>query len=241
MISDEALMIEFRGGSREAFAELFARYRGPLYGFFRRRLSSGTSSEDRGGGRAGDRAENRAEDLMQETFLAVIRATVRYEPRALVRTYLYGIAMNLLAAERRKLFRDAQHERGHEREYEDEGRDKDEERPLENAPSISASPEDVLWIRQALARLDDGEREILMLREYEQLSYAEIAELVRVPVNTVRSRLFRARMALRECLEPGRKAQENTGANGVPIDAQSAAPSDAAETGALTRAEGEAI
>ena len=41
-----------------------------------------------------------------------------------------------------------------------------------------------------------------MLREYEQLSYAEIAELLRIPVNTVRSRLFRARMALKEQLDP---------------------------------------
>ena len=84
MISDEALMLEFQSGSRGAFDELFARYRDPLYGFFRRRLES----------------RERAEDLTQETFLAVIRTTSRYEPRALVRTYLYGIALKLLAAER---------------------------------------------------------------------------------------------------------------------------------------------
>jgi RNA polymerase sigma-70 factor (ECF subfamily) len=88
MTSDEVLMLEFQRGSREAFEELFARYREPLYGFFRRRL----------GGR------ERAEDLAQETFLAVIRATSRYEPRAFVRTYLYAIALKLLAAERRKRF-----------------------------------------------------------------------------------------------------------------------------------------
>ena len=73
MTSDESLMLDFQRGSREAFEELFARYRGPLYGFFRRRLDSG----------------ERAEDLAQETFLVVIRGTSRYEPRALVRTYLY--------------------------------------------------------------------------------------------------------------------------------------------------------
>src|ERR1051326_4097720 len=87
MISDEALMQEFQRGSSEAFAELYARYREPLYGFFRRRLAN----------------RERAEDLAQETFLAVIRAAVRYEPRALVRTYLYGIALKQLAAELRKL------------------------------------------------------------------------------------------------------------------------------------------
>jgi RNA polymerase sigma-70 factor (ECF subfamily) len=173
-ISDEMLMLEFQGGSRSAFEELFNRYRGRLYGFFRRRLSG----------------DQRAEDLMQETFLSVIRATARYEPRALVRTYFYGIAMNLLAAERRKQFRDAP------------------PRQAVPEPTTKDDPEAVLWIRQALAKLDEAEREILMLREYEQLSYTEIAELTNVPVNTVRSRLFRARMALKECLEPERKTHE---------------------------------
>jgi RNA polymerase sigma-70 factor, ECF subfamily len=192
MIGDETLMLEFQKGSREAFEELFARYRGPLYGFFRRRLNG----------------DQRAEDLMQETFLAVIRATARYEPRALVRTYLYGIAMNLVMAERRKQFRDAP------------------AGTMAAEPATENEPEAVLWIRQALAKLDESEREILMLREYEQLSYAEIAELVNVPVNTVRSRLFRARMALKECLQPEAKIQ------------QAAASSPGAQ---LARAEGEAI
>lgn len=195
MISDETLMLEFQRGSREAFEELFARYRGPLYGFFRRRLDG----------------DQRAEDLMQETFLAVIRASARYEPRALVRTYLYGIAMNLLSAERRKQFRDGP------------------AGTVAPEPATENEPEAVLWIRQALEKLDAGEREILMLREYEQLSYAEIAELVNAPVNTVRSRLFRARMALKECLQPVRKMQS------------AAAPSETHETAELTRTEGEAI
>jgi RNA polymerase sigma-70 factor (ECF subfamily) len=173
MISDEALMIEFQRGSREAFDELFARYREPLYGFFRRRLAT----------------KDRAEDLAQETFLAVIRAAVRYEPRAMVKTYLYGIALKLLAAERRKLS-------GNEPQIDDD------HEPAEDSPSDNA-----LWVRQALEKLDSSEREILMLREYEQLNYVEIGELLRLPVNTVRSRLFRARMELKSFLEPKRKAQ----------------------------------
>jgi RNA polymerase sigma-70 factor (ECF subfamily) len=167
-------MHEFQGGSRPAFDELFARYREPLYGFFRRRLNS----------------PERAEELAQETFLAVIRAASRYEPRALVRTYLYGIALKLVAAERRRTFANST--------------------ALEPAPEPSTSqspdlqaPDAVLWVRQALEQLDSSEREILMLREYEQLSYSEIAELLRIPVNTVRSRLFRSRMALKNLLEPG--------------------------------------
>ena len=59
----------------------------------------------------------------------------------------------------------------------------------------------MLWVRQALEKLDAPEREILMLREYEQLSYSDIAELLRIPVNTVRSKLFRSRLALKRYLE----------------------------------------
>jgi RNA polymerase sigma-70 factor (ECF subfamily) len=174
MISDEALMSDFQVGSQAAFEELFARYRGPLYAFFRRRLPGG----------------QRADDLTQETFLAVIRASARYEPRALVRTYFYAIAMNLLAAERRKLFRDSPSGK------------------IAPEPASRDASDAVLWIRHALEKLDDSEREILMLREYEQLSYAEIGELLKLPVNTVRSRLFRSRLALKGYLEPeslGRK------------------------------------
>src|ERR1700739_4219742 len=172
MTSDEALMLEFQGGSRAAFEELFARYRKPLHGFFERRRNN----------------PERAEDLAQETFLAVIRAASRYEPRASVRTYLYGIALKLLAAERRKLLT---------------SRTSGQSPP---EPKTDGPPECVLWVRQALEKLDAQEREILMLREYEQLSYADIAELLRIPVNTVRSRLFRSRLALKSYLESQAKS-----------------------------------
>ena len=172
MTSDEALMLEFQGGSRAAFEELFARYRKPLYGFFGRRLNN----------------PQRADDLVQETFLAVIRGASRYEPRALVRTYLYGIALKLLAAERRKFLTGSTSE------------------PSAPEPKTDGSPECVLWVRQALEKLDAPEREILMLREYEQLSYSDIAELLRIPVNTVRSKLFRSRLALKSYLESQKKS-----------------------------------
>lgn len=174
MSTDEQLMLEFRQGSKEAFLELFARYREPIYRFFRRRLD--------------DMA--RAEELAQETFLAVLRGIKRYEPRALVKTYLYGIATNLLLTELRK-----------------QAREKSD--PVAAAdPPAKEDPESVLWVRQAIGRLGGEEREVLMLREYEQLSYAEIAALLRVPVNTVRSRLFRARMALRDLLAEKRNQDE---------------------------------
>lgn len=173
MSSDEALMLEIRRGSREAFEELFARYRDVLFGFFRRRLSSAAQ----------------AEELTQDTFVAVLRAQVRYEPRAAVRSYLFGIAWNLVSAERRRAGRDVAGDTAAE-------------------VAVDGRPEASLWVREALAKLDEGEREILMLREYEQLSYEEIAALLRVPVNTVRSRLFRARMAMRTLLEPAAREVE---------------------------------
>ena len=114
MVTDEALMLEFQRGSRAAFDELFARHRQALYGYFRRRL---------------DRRE-RAEDLTQETFLAVIRNVSRYQPRALVRTYLYGIAMNLLSAERRR----------HTFDHPASGPE----------PATTGSPDESLWVREAL-------------------------------------------------------------------------------------------
>jgi RNA polymerase sigma-70 factor (ECF subfamily) len=167
--SDERLMLAFSQGSTEAFAELFARYKQPLYGFFRRRL--------------GDPA--RAEELTQETFLIVLRSASRYEPRALFRTYLYAIGFKILRAHRRRTVLRATILGL---------------RKPEQAPSIREAHEANLAIREAISKLGSFEREILLLREFEQLSYSEIADLLRVPVNTVRSRLFRARATLRDIL-----------------------------------------
>jgi RNA polymerase sigma-70 factor (ECF subfamily) len=178
MTSDEALMLEFQGGSRTAFEELFARYRKTLYGFFRRRLNNA----------------ERAEELTQETFLAVIRSVSRYEPRALVGTYLCGIALKLLAAERRKFLT------------------RSTSGQPDPEPQTHGTSERVLWVRQAMEKLDAPDREILMLREYEQLSYSEIGELLRIPVNTVGSRLFRSRLALKKYLESDATPSPRTGA-----------------------------
>lgn len=166
--SDEQLMVAFCQGSREAFSELFSRYKQPLFAFFRRRLA--------------DPAQ--AEELTQETFLAVLRTSSRYEPRALFRTYLYAIGLKILCAHRRKAALRAM--------------------LLGAQIGIHKTSEPArdteLFLRQAVGKLDPQDREILLLREFEQLSYGEIGKLLDLPINTVRSRLFRARMALRELL-----------------------------------------
>ena len=125
----------------------------------------------------------RAEELAQDTFLGVLQGARRYEARGTFRAYLFGAAYNVLLADRRRqVFRAAA--------------------PLDGDPAGGAAdPDTAIWVRAALASLDDSDREVLMLREYEQMSYQEIADLRRIPLNTVRSQLFRARQALKTALE----------------------------------------
>jgi RNA polymerase sigma-70 factor, ECF subfamily len=183
MTSDEQLILELQQGSTDAFTELFLRYRERVYGFFRRRMN--------------DPAQ--AEELAQETFLAVLRATQRYEPRATFRAYLFGIAFNILSAHRRKSSTAANYA----------VEPPDGASGTRTAVSPAVNPEITIGVRQAVEQLDSNEREILLLREFEELSYEEIGKILYLPVNTVRSRLFRARMALRELLTASPK---NSGA-----------------------------
>jgi RNA polymerase sigma-70 factor (ECF subfamily) len=169
--TDEQLMLAFTLGSSDAFAELFRRYKQPIYGFFRRRFA--------------DPAH--AEELTQETFVVLLRSASRYQPRALFRTYLFAIGFQILRAHRRKaIFRATFFARP--KHVPD--------------PTKHDATESNLWVRRAVEKLDPIDREVLLLREFEQLSYAEIADLLRLPLNTVRSRLFRARTALRDLLLP---------------------------------------
>ena len=170
-VSDERLMLAFSQGSQDAFTQLFSRYQRPIYGFFRRRVAEPAH----------------AEELTQETFLALLRAAARYQPRALFRTYLYAIGFKILRVHRRKAaFRATFFG----------------QRNSAPDPSKRDATESGLWVRRAVEKLERIDREVLMLREFEQLSYAEIADLLQLPLNTVRSRLFRARTALRNLLEP---------------------------------------
>ena len=181
MRRDEELMLAFQKGSTESFSELFLRYRDPLFGFFRRRLSNA----------------GRAEELTQECFLAVLQGAERWEPRASFRTYLYAIALKMTAAEYRK----AQREPLRGAEADEVGR--------------ANATETDLGVRRAVAALDAEHRDVVLLREYEGLSYEEIAAALRIPVNTVRSRLFRARMSLKELLDPQpQKLHRETEASG---------------------------
>jgi RNA polymerase sigma-70 factor (ECF subfamily) len=164
-------MISFSQGSVEAFEELFSRYKQPLYGFFRRRLTDPAC----------------AEELTQDVFVAVVQGSSHYQPTALFRTYLYAIGFKILLTHRRKTAFRAIFSAS-SKEY--------------CEPSQRSSLEEDLTIRDAVKKLDRQDREVLLLREFEQLSYSEIAQLLELPLNTVRSRLFRARTALHDLLRP---------------------------------------
>lgn len=177
MVTDEQLMLDVRGGSRDAFEELFERHRDTIWRFLRRRV----------------RDAARAEELVQDVFVAILQGAARYEPRSAFRSYLFGIAYNILQADRRKS-------------------DQAATVPFSaDPPAETPDPDAALWVRRALAALEPDQREIVMLREYEQLSYQEIADLMHIPLNTVRSRLFRARMDLRAALSLVAEVQVKVG------------------------------
>ena len=165
--TDEQLMAAFKRGVTDAFTTLFVRYKQPLFGFFLRRVAD----------------PSQAEELTQETFIAVLRATSRYEASALFRTWLYAIGFKILRAHRRKATFRAMFQG---------------EQPAGREPATEDAIDARMLVREAVSKLDPMDREVLLLREFEGLSYAEIAALLHLPVNTVRSRLFRARMALRD-------------------------------------------
>jgi RNA polymerase sigma-70 factor (ECF subfamily) len=126
-----------------------------------------------------------AEELTQDTFVAFLRAAGRYEQTALFRTWLYSVALNILRAHRRKAIFRAMFS----------GKVPEHHEPPAPNPLDAA-----FTLREAVGKLDPTEREILLLREFEELNYAEIATVLHIPINTVRSRLFRARTALHELL-----------------------------------------
>ncbi|HEX9399999.1 MAG TPA: RNA polymerase sigma factor [Anaeromyxobacter sp.] len=178
MDSDERLMLRFQAGDVRAFEELVRRHRTPLFSFLLRLT--------------GDRG--RAEDLCQETFLRVVRAAERWEPRALFRTWLYAVARNQAFDDaRRQAFRRTE-------ALDDPARApaaSDDPAPDRAADAALVRPK----LEAALAALPAEQREVFLLREHAGLRFHEIAEVTGVPENTVKSRMRYALEALRAKLE----------------------------------------
>ena len=153
---------------------------------------------------AGNRAD--AEDLTQETFVRALQSIDRFDGRSRFYTWVFRIAVNLAISARRKGGRTVV------RSLEDGRQGEDDGRSTSFADGLAApgeSPEERLTDREresvvaeALAELDGDHRAVVILRDLESLGYDQIADVLNIPAGTVKSRLHRARLALREKLSP---------------------------------------
>lgn len=136
-----------------------------------------------------------AEDLVQETFLTFASRLERFEGRSNVYTWLYGILLNL---ERRERRRKSMRRRKLSTVWltRKDGRTS---WPPAEARMEAAEWKASLWAY--VARLPDGQRQCLVLRYSEELTYEEIAQILDCPLGTVKSRIFHGLRALREMLD----------------------------------------
>ena len=165
-MDDAALVARIAKGDRQAFGDLYERHQATVYRFARQ---MGGSAEV-------------AEDVTHDVFLSIMRAADRFDAtRAAFTTYLYAVTRN---AVRRRLTR------WRPVEYEDgEAASSD---PLE----VAAREETIARVRAAVLRLTAHYREVVVLCDLHERSYAEAAAILDCPEGTVRSRLHRARRVL---------------------------------------------
>ncbi|MEN8149488.1 MAG: sigma-70 family RNA polymerase sigma factor [Planctomycetota bacterium] len=187
--SDSELMLRFAGGDDDAFRQLAARHQRPLVNFFYRLT----------------RDRFTAEDYTQEVFARIIRAKARYRRMAKFRTWMYRIAKNYwidrcreraAAPNMGSLSTPIREDEGGSRTLADtvEGespRPADEVRRQEIGKAIKA----------AVSRLPEEQRLVFVLSENQGMKYAEISEVMEIPVGTVKSRMHAAVRRLRELLK----------------------------------------
>lgn len=183
-MSDEDLMEQFQAGTVEAFNILVERYSERLmhylYGFL------------------GD--ARRCEDLLQETFLRVYRNRHSYQRIAKFSTWLYTIAGNLARSEYRK--------RKRRRVYSIQSVNRDDEEYEIALPDETFLPDKHAestiqdkYIQEALRSIPADFREVVVLRDVQQLTYEEIAQITGLPMGTVKSRINRGRTKLQALLK----------------------------------------
>jgi len=176
-----------KAGDRQAFGRLVEAYQDRIYGYLARML--------------GDPDE--AEDVAQEVFVRAYRSLGKFRGASSFHTWLYRIASNLAIDVARKRKRqdntayslDAPMEMGDEeydREIPDESRAPDQISEQKQVQSI---------VRQAVMGLPDKLRDVMVLYELQGESYEDIADILEVPLGTVKSRLFNARGQLKKRLE----------------------------------------
>ena len=183
-LDDRTLVARILGGDRDRFTDLVARYEKRVVNYVYRITH---------------RYED-AHDLTQEIFVKVFLALDRFDPKYQFSTWLFRIAQNsAIDALRKKsvaevpLTRPAsEDEDSKEREFADEGISP--YRALKNK-QLSAA------IEGAVENLPPDYRELIQLRHYAELSYEEIASMKKLPLGTVKNKLFRARNLLKDALE----------------------------------------
>jgi RNA polymerase sigma-70 factor (ECF subfamily) len=174
---DDASVIRRSLGEPERFAALFDRHAPHIHRYVVRRLGA-----------------DLAEDLVAETFLVAFRKRRRYhldQPDA--RPWLYGIATNLVR----------QHRRDEARRYATHTVSSLDPPPVGHADRVATAVSAQAMggqLATALAELAVGDRDVLLLFAWEQLSYQDIAAALGIPLGTVRSRLSRARRKVRAAL-----------------------------------------
>ncbi len=179
--SDEALAEEAKQGSERAFRELVERFERPVYALLVRMV----------------RRPELAEDLAQETFLKAWKALGRFDVKRKFSSWIFKIAHNTaLDALRRcgleSVSLDAPYAAG------DDPPDLPADLAAENPLLRTLARESGQVLERALARLRPAYREILLLRFARECSYDEIAEVLGVPLGTVKIHIFRARAELLE-------------------------------------------
>jgi RNA polymerase sigma-70 factor (ECF subfamily) len=184
---DHDLMEATREGDEVAFYELVRRYRSPITNYVNRMLND----------------YDMAVDLAQETFIRIYTNAHRYRANHNFSTYIYRIATNLAISElrRRKRWKMVSLVSFFASpDGSDAGADLDlpDHRPLPESQLLDDERRQV--VRRAVAALPERYRAALVLRDIEGLEYERIAEILRLPLGTVKSRINRARNLLREKL-----------------------------------------
>lgn len=190
---DEGCLLEdLRSGSEPAYEVLLERFQAPVFHLVRRLIDD----------------PSEASDVVQDVFLKVFRNVGSFRGQSSLKTWVYRIAVNEAHNRRRWFSRHRRAEVG--LEMEGEGRDY-----LDQLSDSTRSPYDLALneevktaIEAALAGLNPVFRSAVVLRDLEDLSYEEIADVLDVSLGTVKSRILRGREALRKALvdqlEPSR-------------------------------------
>jgi RNA polymerase sigma factor (sigma-70 family) len=175
--ADDAAVIEQSWHEPEAFAELYDRHATPIHSYVTRRLGDGA-----------------ADDVVAETFLIAFRGRRRYDlSRSDARPWLYGIAANVIGKHRRT---EVRMWRALARTGADPAAEGHADRVDDRVSAATVQRE----LAVALAGLAAGDRDVLLLIAWADLSYDEVAAALEIPVGTVRSRLNRARRKVRAAL-----------------------------------------